>query len=234
MKEKKGYLGTEPNSISFSFNCLMLGRNVGNYLRKNNISQVIVILDYKNNNIILKQNTSYGNSIAYPKYGGNDLIELKITNFLDLSKLVRSARNSYSCRAKPFSKDSVIIENVPLKRNPIASGKRIYIDLDRELIIFGRIFKNTELNLTLSEKDLVKQSNLQPTSLGATNSLTATPSVTQTRLTATPSQPESGKKDIVDKGIGNNDPLEMTAENSTPSDEQIIVDKEYSKMILGE
>lgn len=233
-KIKVGYIGTEPNSISFSKNAIVLGKNVANYFRKKNISNLICIMDYENNSFILMEDNLHGSSITYPETNGNDFINLKLSEFFDLPL---GFNHSYFYRAKPLNNNSVIVENFPLRRKLIAVGKRIYIDVDLDLIIFGRFSEDNGWEYNFSDKDLIKHPKLQTIPPKINNTLTSTPSQPQTQSiqsTSAPSQSKPLPKPMLDKEIGLYDSLNSPPENQPTPEEIERADKEYSKIILGE
>jgi hypothetical protein len=215
MKEKKGYYGTEPNSISISLNSIILGKNVGDFFRKNGISSVLLIFDFKHNSIIMKEDNELGLNIHYNQW--NDVLNIKTMNFIYLE---RGFRKSLVLRAWPLNKNSIIVENVPLKTLLNLSGKRVSVDMKNSLIIFGKIFEKTQCVFQFEENELVRQIKKPIEQKNSQNQ--------------NQNKNASGKNDIVDKGKGNIDVLEMPAENSPSQEEVERANKEYSKMILGE
>lgn len=221
----------EPNSVSISQSSLVFGNNVGDWLRKQNISKMIIVFDFKNKNIIFRRDDLWGLLIQYHDVWGDRLHVKTYRYFLEPPKKNRA---SLLFRARILNKDSIILENVPLNNFVLAIGKRIFIDLEQNLIIVGNFNANSNFDLRLTEKDLIRLTKPQTIFPTTNKQVTATPSAPISPVTTAPSEIKSETKHIYHKEIASDDLLEMPTENSTPTEEQIIIDKEYSKMILGE
>ena len=234
IKYKKGYFGTEPNSVAISEWCILFGKNVANWLRKQNISKVILVFDYKHNSVVFIRHDLWGLCIQYPKNDWADA--LNVRTMIYFNKPDKTKRN-FVLRAKILNKDSILLENAPLNKFIMATSKRICIDIEQNLIIVGNFYSNSKVELRLTEKDLIKPNQIQSVSLNINKQGTATPSqlkIQSTQLTSTSSQLQTPTKPMVDRRYDPNEVSENVDENLSRLEAIEKADKEYSKMILGE
>jgi hypothetical protein len=155
----RGNKRLEKNTVSITATGLSLGENVSNFFDKRNINHASIIIDYKNNSIIIwgekgttRDPSSHYNGtglrIFYPNYA-NTLTVIKarierIINFMFSNKYL----------AKPLNDHSVIIENVELNKRVILAS-RMFFDFEKKIIIMG----NFNIGNNLTSEDLIRKQN---------------------------------------------------------------------------
>lgn len=227
----------QPNEILLSKYNIRFGESISNYFRKKNINRLMVIVDYKNSNMIFWAHEKYGLHLQdnSPRVKGLSILT-KITRFVGLPDDLgyKVARQAYKFIGKRLNENAVIIENVPLKKDFVIFGSRVYSNMKSNYIILGVFGMDDGITFDYTQNDLTLKSQQENISATTINKPTTTPLQTKTQSTMTPSQPKPSAKPILDKDMGIYDHPESPPGNSTTQEELDRVNREYSKMILGE
>jgi hypothetical protein len=218
---------------------IVLGKRVSDFFKNRNINTITIIIDYKNNSIILwgdekerinprynyKINYKTGYKIYYagiiysqPKTQLYTKITMRIGDYLTV------LRKDYA--AKQLNSRAVIIENVKLLDDVIIRGER-YINMKEQFIIMG----DNTLSMNITPEDLVrKERKIQ------TNQATPIQTQTQTsRLPNTQSQITQKSRQLPVKIQEKQVEITPNIIDDMPTSEEIAkAEAEYKKMILGD
>lgn len=230
------------NMISISTSVVTFGKRVADYFDKRNISYVVFIFDYNNNSLIIKAAPEeYGIKIqkSIDKDRWNKFASARIIKFIDFSSFgnINFSRKAIRFSAKPLTRDSIILENLPLKRNYTSAGSRISVDVDSKILTLGYFTLKSDFEFKINPNELVRQPKPQSISPVVKNNLTSTSSSTKTIQSIQNYVPVVNKdlqNHIVDKESGSYKVHNTPSENSPTPEELDRADKAYARMILGE
>jgi len=218
--------------ISISDTGVTLGRKVATFFKSQGTLFVNIILNYNNNSLIIMDTgireeaklnyTQQGMRVTYETtYKHNTNLKLsRLTSFLNIDYA-----NIF--KARPLKKNSIIVENIPLRYSVSVRYHMIRVDMKNKLIMFGNLKQLGQIKI----EDITPSESKDKTVDGKLTIITQDDS--NLKISSKPIQ-KSSTNHMPNRENATIDPQEMPAKNSPTQDEIESANREYSKMILGE